>query len=84
MLIAAASASSSAQIAHFDICSFLPHGLFHMRPVPAAVAVCLFVTCIGFVGFAALSRERSSNVELESAGDLIREAQHMKVSVADM
>ena len=55
-----------------------------MRPIPAAVAVCLFVTCIGFVGFAALSRERSSNVELESAGDLIREAQHMKVSVADM
>jgi len=55
-----------------------------MRPVPAAVAVCLFATCIGFVGFAALSRERSGDLELESAGELIREAQHMKVSVAVM
>jgi hypothetical protein len=51
-----------------------------MRPVPAAVAACLIVACVGFVAHSALPRVRSGGVALESAGDLIREAQHMKVN----
>jgi hypothetical protein len=51
-----------------------------MRPHPGVVAACLAMASIGLiVAYSALPRSRSIGVELESAGDLIREAQHMKV-----
>jgi len=51
-----------------------------MRPLPAAAAACILIACVGLlVAHTVLPHARAGNMELESAGDLIREAQHMKV-----
>lgn len=53
-----------------------------MRLLPVAAAACMLVACVGLlVAYTALPHASAGNVELESAGDLIREAQRMKVIV---
>jgi hypothetical protein len=77
--VAAAASSSSNTLATKRLQRSLVDSPIYMRPAPAAVAAFLIVSCVGFVAYSALPRERSGGVVLESAGDLIREAQHMKV-----
>ncbi len=52
-----------------------------MRPVPAVAALLILAfVCLGLVAHSVLPRQPFDDVKLESAGDLILEAQHMKVS----
>jgi hypothetical protein len=52
-----------------------------MRPVPAVAALLILaLVCLGLAAYSVLPRQPFDDVKLESAGDLILEAQHMKVS----
>ena len=58
------------------------HCSFCMRPVPAVAALLILAfVCLGLAAYSVLPRQPFDDVKLESAGDLILEAQHMKVSV---